>query len=154
MKQWRGSTGIFHCMTMERIFQGLTKNSFCPRVMFPSIPQKTDPVPGENVPDIVSRIASAGEETSKFLKVGDGVQIAYCLFVPIPPIEIRADPGMAGIPCDLTDVVNVVRDGFQARRRDLLGGRNISLPLRIKHPCITRSADHTMARDDRPDHVV
>jgi hypothetical protein len=96
-------------------------------------------------------VTSLAHESGYPLDVNNCVQISGTLFRAVASVKVTSNRGMASIAGELTNVVNVIDNGFEAD----YGIRGFSRdPLWIQHPGIERNANHCVALNQTPKLII
>ena len=91
------------------------------------------------------------KEVAQPLQICGGVEVAGRLLGPEAALQVGADRGVAGVPRELADVVDVV-DGVLEGESSRRGPAD--LPARLEHPGVERRPDHAVPLDQRAMHIV
>jgi len=83
----------------------------------PRISEKADPIGVHHGLHIRFGIGPLAEEVCDFLKIGDGLEVGRRLFFAESAVEVATDGGVAGVACELSDMVDVVGDSFERNLR-------------------------------------
>lgn len=95
---------------------------------------------------IIPGVPSPGEHRPNRLQVGDRVQIVREAFAADTAVKVAADPGMAGRPSDLADVVDVGHDIREAH-----AGVAVPVPpTGLELPASRDGSDDAVPFDDGP----
>ena len=78
------------------------------------VSKEVDPVSVHDSSNILVRVTSIRQEPGHLLQIDNGIEIARALLRTVATIQIAPDRGVPRVPCELTDIVDLVSHSLQA----------------------------------------